>query len=78
MGIAVHAALNYARKSPTVAGFLRYTTAFEVPQNKSPEVLNLVNVVGIQMYLFVISIYIYIYIYNFTYVSASFSWIYFF
>jgi len=55
MGIAAQIALISARRSPTVAGFLRYTTSFKVPQGKSPEVLNLVNVVGIKMYLFVLS-----------------------
>jgi len=40
MGIAAHAALISARRSP---------------KGKSPEVLNLVNIVWILMYLFVLS-----------------------
>ena len=55
MGIAAHAALISARRSPSVAGFLQYTTFFMVPKGKSPEVLNLVNMVGIKMYRFVLS-----------------------
>jgi len=47
---------NYYTKVPQHSRFLAIHNILQgPPKGKSPEVLNLVNVVGIQMYLFIIS-----------------------